>query len=50
MTLEVGARHGSPVLLVIRAGEMSRAGHIFYQSTNGVWLVDAVPPAFIDFP
>lgn len=50
MTLEVGARHGKAVLLTIRASEMSHAGHTFYLSTNGVWLVDAVPPEYIQFP
>jgi putative RNA 2'-phosphotransferase len=29
---------------------MSAAGHPFYQSANGVWLADAVPPEFIEFP
>ena len=50
ITLQVGARHGQPALLTIRAGEMHRAGRIFYLSANGVWLVDAVPPQFIAFP
>jgi putative RNA 2'-phosphotransferase len=50
MTLQVGARRGRPVLLTIRAGEMYRAGHLFCRSANGVWLVDSVPPQFIDFP
>lgn len=44
----VGARRGSPVVLTIRAGEMRTAGHLFFVSENGVWLVDTVPPAFID--
>jgi putative RNA 2'-phosphotransferase len=43
----VGARRGRPVILTIRAGAMAAAGHTFYQSANGVWLVDHVPPAFI---
>lgn len=50
MTLEVGGRHGKPVLLTIQAGAMHRAGIPFCRSTNGVWLVDAVPPEFIVFP
>jgi putative RNA 2'-phosphotransferase len=50
VTLQVGARHGKPVLLTIRAGEMTRAGHVFFRSANGVWLVDHVPAQFIDFP
>ena len=50
VTIQVGGRHGKPVLLTIRAGEMHRAGHMFRCSANGVWLVDHVPPQFIDFP
>jgi len=49
-TLQVGGRHGKPVLLTIRAGDMHRAGFVFRCSTNGVWLVNHVPPQFIDFP
>lgn len=49
-TLEVATRHGKPVLLTIRAGDMHRAGKVFYRSDNGVWLVDHVPPQFIEFP
>jgi putative RNA 2'-phosphotransferase len=50
MTLQVGARHGKPALLIIRAGEMNRAGFVFHCSANGVWLVDRVPPQYIQFP
>lgn len=50
VTLQVGGRHGKPVLLTIRAGEMHRAGHEFRCSANSVWLVAQVPPQFIDFP
>lgn len=46
--LAVGNRHGEPVVLEVRAGEMARAGAIFFRSTNGVWLTDHVSPAFID--
>ena len=49
VTLQVGGRHGKPVLLTIRAGDMHRAGHVFRCSTNGVWLVSSVPPEFIEF-
>jgi putative RNA 2'-phosphotransferase len=44
---KVGQRRGRPVVLRIHAGEMHRAGHVFYQSANGVWLVDHVPAEFI---
>jgi putative RNA 2'-phosphotransferase len=47
---KVGQRHGRPVVLVIRAGDMSKAGHAFYRSANGVWLTERVPIAFIEFP
>jgi putative RNA 2'-phosphotransferase len=48
--INVGRRHGRPVVLRVRAGEMHRAGHPFHRSDNGVWLTSAVPPAHIDFP
>ena len=50
VTLQLGGRHGKPVLLIIRAGAMHRAGHVFRCSANGVWLVPAVPPEYIQFP
>jgi putative RNA 2'-phosphotransferase len=40
----VGGRRGKPVILTIRAR------HAFYVTPNQVWLVDAVPPEFIEFP
>jgi len=50
VTLQVGGRHGKPVMLAIRAGDMHRAGFVFRCSANGVWLVDHVPVEFIQFP
>jgi len=47
---KVGSRHGRPVILVIRAGEMAAAGHQFFLSANGVWLTERVPVEFIGFP
>jgi putative RNA 2'-phosphotransferase len=46
----VGKRHGSPAVLTILAGDMRRAGCLFYQSKNGVWLTDNVPVSYIEFP
>ena len=43
----VGARHGEPVVLQVAAARMARDGHEFRLSGNGVWLVDAVPPAYL---
>jgi putative RNA 2'-phosphotransferase len=50
VTVQVGGRHGKPVLLTIKAGEMHRIGFVFRCSANGVWLVDHVPVEFIEFP
>ena len=47
---KVGQRHGKPVILVVRAREMSTAGHTFFLSANGVWLTERVPVEFITFP
>lgn len=45
----VGGRRGKPVILTIRADAMADAGHVFYRSANGVWLVDHVPVEYIKF-
>jgi len=44
---KVGQRRGRPVILVIDAGRMFRDAHKFFRSENGVWLTDAVPPAYL---
>ncbi len=44
---KVGVRHGRLVLLEVDAAGMRSAGYTFYRSTNGVWLVDAVPPHYL---
>lgn len=43
--LQVGQRHGSPIVLEVRSGEMHNFS--FYCSANGVWLVERVPPEFL---
>lgn len=43
----VGARHGRPVIFEVDSEGMHRAGHVFYRSDNGVWLVDQVPAEFL---
>lgn len=45
----VGIRHGSPVVLSIDTRRMHADGHIFFLSTNGVWLTTSVPVDYIDF-
>ena len=46
--MKVGARHGKPVIFNVRAGDMYRAGNIFYLSENGVWLTEFVPKGYIE--
>lgn len=45
---KVGERHGKLVMLRVNAQAMHAAGHIFYCSANGVWLVDQVPPGYFE--
>lgn len=45
--IKVGSRHGKPALLKIRSGDMHDAGHDFYISKNGVWLVKVVPNTYL---
>lgn len=46
--LEVGQRHGKPVILTIQSRQMYENGHDFYPTTSEVWLTRFVPPDFID--
>jgi len=48
--LEVGKRYGKPLLLEVEALAMSRDGHQFFLSANGIWLTRAVPTIFLRFP
>lgn len=43
----VGNRRGPAVLLAVDAAALHAAGHVFYVSGNGVWLIDHVPPQFL---
>jgi putative RNA 2'-phosphotransferase len=45
---KVGARHGIPVVLTINTMAMQMDGYTFYCSDNGVWLVDSVPPEYLE--
>ncbi len=45
--VKVGKRHGSPVVLKIKAEEMWKDGIKFYLSQNGVWLTKYVDNKYI---
>lgn len=47
---KVGSRRGNPIVLTILAHTMHQSGYAFFRSANGVWLTDAVPVSFIEFP
>jgi putative RNA 2'-phosphotransferase len=43
----VGMRHGKIAVLEVHSGAMKRDGFEFFQSENGVWLVDSVPTKYL---
>jgi putative RNA 2'-phosphotransferase len=43
----VGARRGSSTLLSIAASVMVKDGYTFHLSSNGVWLIENVPPIYL---
>lgn len=47
--VNVGKRHGRPVVLKIQARRMHDEGHEFFLSANSVWLTDCVPKEYIVF-
>lgn len=44
---KVGARHGRSEVFIVDAATMHKAGNTFYCSENGVWLVEHVPPQYL---
>ncbi|MCG8440914.1 MAG: RNA 2'-phosphotransferase [Caulobacterales bacterium] len=48
--VQVGRRHGRPVVLRVAAEEMHRRGATFFLADNGVWLTDCVAPDYLSLP
>ena len=48
IALNVGKRHGNPVILRIHTGDMYRDGYKFYLSENGVWLTKKVDAKYFE--
>ena len=46
--INVGKRHGKPIVYRVRSGEMFERGYVFYRSKNGIWLTKAVPIEFLE--
>jgi putative RNA 2'-phosphotransferase len=45
--VQVGSRHGKPVVFEVLAEQMHQHQFKFYLSDNGVWLTDFVPPSYL---
>jgi len=48
--LEVGARHGKPIVLNVNTGQMARDGFTFFKTADDTWLTEKVPKKYVDFP
>lgn len=46
--INVGSRHGNPVVYRVNIGKMTEDGFKFYLSANNVWLTDRVPAEYIE--
>lgn len=46
--INVGKRHGRPVVYRVWSGVMYKDGFKFYRSVNGVWLTKVVPAKYIE--
>ena len=46
--INVGKRHGKPVVYRVRSGEMMKNGYVFYLSKNNVWLTKNVPGEYLE--
>lgn len=46
--IQVGSRHGSPIILKVNTEKMKLDGYKFYLSENGVWLTDFVPAKYLE--
>jgi putative RNA 2'-phosphotransferase len=45
--INVGSRHGKPIVYRVWSGLMNEKGYEFYKSVNGVWLTKEVPTEYI---
>ena len=46
--MNIGKRHGEPIVLKINSKQMYANGFEFYLSKNGVWLTNLVPSKYIE--
>ena len=46
--VNVGKRHGKPVIYKVLSGKMAQDGYEFFLSENGVWLTKSVPAGYLE--
>jgi putative RNA 2'-phosphotransferase len=46
--MQVGGRHGQPVLLRIHTEPLVAKGQLFYQTGETIWLTSAIAPEYVD--
>ena len=46
--IDVGSRHGNPIIYKIKSKKMYEDGYKFYISKNNVWLTEKVPVKYIE--
>ena len=48
MAMQVGTRHGKPIVLAIDTAAMISVGYKFYKAQNGIWLTGKINPQFLE--
>lgn len=46
--VNVGKRHGKPVIYKVNSRKMEQDGYRFFLSENGVWLTESVPAKYLE--
>ena len=47
-SMRVGQRRGTAAILAVRAAALAETGRDFFLTSNGGWLTEQVPPAFLE--
>lgn len=48
IAVNVGSRHGEPIVYKVLAKQMAEDGYSFMLSVNGVWLTKEVPVKYLE--
>ncbi|MDH4209838.1 MAG: RNA 2'-phosphotransferase [candidate division WOR-3 bacterium] len=46
--IQVGSRHGEPVVIIVKAKSMHESGYEFFKTESGIWLTKEVPKEYIE--